>query len=50
MLDIVNIIQLFRDENEPEKIVDIEATKPEGWLEDENKLTPDPDAEKPKDW
>lgn len=41
---------LCRDENEPEKIVDSEATKPDGWLEDENKLVPDPDAEKPKDW
>ena len=39
-----------RDENEPEKIVDPEDSKPEGWLEDEPSYIPDPQAVKPNDW
>ena len=31
-------------------IADESATKPEGWLDDEPELIPDPDAEKPDDW
>ena len=33
--------------------MEIEATdaeKPDGWLDDEENLIPDPDAEKPEDW
>ena len=40
----------FRDENEPLEIVDADAEKPDGWLDDEENLIPDPDAEKPDDW
>ena len=40
----------YRDENEPEEIVDEDAEKPDGWLDDEENLIPDPDAEKPDDW
>ena len=29
---------------------DEDAVKPEGWLDDEPELTPDPEAEKPSDW
>lgn len=29
---------------------DIGAVKPEGWLDDEPELIPDPSAEKPSDW
>ena len=31
-------------------IPDEDAVIPEGWLEDEPELIPDPDAEKPADW
>lgn len=27
-----------------------EATKPEGWLDDEPDYIPDPEASKPEDW
>ena len=40
----------FRDENEPATIVDTSAVKPDGWLDDEKTLIPDPDAIKPADW
>lgn len=40
----------WRDENEPKEILDEDAVKPEGWLEEEEALIPDPDAEKPDDW
>jgi len=40
----------YRDEDEPEMIPDIDAKKPEGWLDDEPELIPDPDAEIPSDW
>ena len=39
-----------RDESEPEMIIDENAVKPEGWLDDEPQLVPDPAAEKPADW
>lgn len=29
---------------------DEDATKPDGWLDDEPELIPDPSAEKPSDW
>lgn len=38
------------DETQPDKIEDVDATMPSGWLEDENQLIPDPKAEKPADW
>jgi len=41
---------LFRDETEPETTEDVDASKPEGWLDDEPELIPDPTAEKPSDW
>lgn len=43
-------IWLCRDENELEKIVDLEVIKFDGWLEDENKFVLDFDVEKFKDW
>lgn len=43
-------IGLCRDENELEKIVDLEVIKFDGWLEDENKFVLDFDVEKFKDW
>lgn len=39
-----------RDENEPPQIPDISATKPDGWLDDEEEMVPDPSAVKPDDW
>ena len=41
---------IFRDESEPEMIVDTAAEKPDGWLDDEPHHIPDPSAEKPADW
>ncbi|KAG2135056.1 Calreticulin-domain-containing protein [Suillus cothurnatus] len=35
---------------EPYKILDEDAVKPEGWLDDAPVNIPDPDAEKPKEW
>lgn len=46
----LNVSYLDRDESEPEYIVDDSVAMPTGWLEDENELVPDPDAEKPDDW
>lgn len=40
----------FRDEDAPAKIPDEDASKPEGWLDDEPEYVADPDAEKPEDW
>lgn len=40
----------FRDEQQSEKIIDEDAVKPSGWLDDEPEDIPDPDAEKPADW
>lgn len=40
----------WRDEDEPAKIEDLDAVKPEGWLDDEPQYVPDPNANKPKDW
>ena len=45
-----NLYFYYRDENEPAEIVDEDAEKPDGWLDDEESLIPDPDAEKPDDW
>lgn len=44
------IVFTCRDETEPEKIADVNAEKPEHWLDDEPDLVPDPSAEKPSDW
>ncbi|KAG2087435.1 Calreticulin-domain-containing protein, partial [Suillus cothurnatus] len=35
---------------EPYEILDEDAVKPEGWLDDAPANIPDPDAEKPKEW
>ena len=43
-------VSFLRDESEPEKIVDPEASKPVEWLDDEPSYIPDPHAEKPDDW
>lgn len=42
-------ICMFREEGEA-KIEDVNAVKPEGWLDDEPHLVPDPEAQKPNDW
>ena len=41
---------LQRDENAPKKIEDANAKKPDGWLDDEPELIPDPQAVRPEDW
>ena len=41
---------LQRDENAPKKIKDANAKKPDGWLDDEPELIPDPQAVRPEDW
>ena len=48
-----NEVMLFflkRDENAPKKIEDANAKKPDGWLDDEPELIPDPQAVRPEDW
>lgn len=41
---------ICRDESEPAQIEDLSVVKPDGWLDDEPKFIPDPNAEKPDDW
>jgi hypothetical protein len=38
------------DETEPKEISDESASIPDGWLETENPMIPDPEAVKPTDW
>ncbi|KAG2571876.1 hypothetical protein PVAP13_7KG122636 [Panicum virgatum] len=38
------------NEDAPMEIEDVEATKPEGWLDDEPEEIDDPEASKPEDW
>ena len=44
------VVFLKRDENAPKKIEDANAKKPDGWLDDEPELIPDPQAVRPEDW
>lgn len=39
-----------RDEDAPAQILDEDAVKPDGWLDDEPEYIGDPDAVKPEDW
>ena len=44
------VICLDWDETEPKEIADQSASMPDGWLEDESSMIPDPNAVKPVDW
>lgn len=46
----LTVVCNWRDEDEPSKIEDLDAVKPEGWLDYEPQYVPDPSAKKPKDW
>lgn len=50
LLYFLTWVSNWRDEDEPAKIEDPDAVKPEGWLDDEPQYVPDPNAKKPKDW
>lgn len=49
-LFVLRFFSVDWDETQPKEILDQSASIPDGWLEHEAAMIPDPNAVKPADW